>query len=134
VEYHNEEDVYSPKKRRLLRRRITYAVMLAVAILALSAFVAWGQQLKMGDQIEMNSAFCANEDDGRALLEAVQGGTDSGMEYMSKEDNTCALSQMPVVIGEVVEIKGIWVLIKVLTPYGEIYSVSQKKFFILTET
>ena len=133
MKYHDESSVYSARRSRLTARRLVYTALIALALLVAYTGLALSQQLKLGDSLLMTSAFCANETDGRALLDAVQGGTTAGLEYMAKEDNTCALAQLPVTIGEIVHTKGDWSLLKVMTVYGEIYSVSQTKFFKLVD-
>ena len=133
MKYHDEGSIYSARRSRLTARRLVYTALIALALLLTYTSFALAEKLSPGDVVQMSSSFCVTESDGRALLEVVQGGTAAGIEYMAKEDNTCVLGQLIVVIGEIVHTKGAWVLVKVMSPHGEVFSVSQKKYFRVAE-
>jgi len=133
VKYHDESSVYSARRTRLTARRLVYTALIALALLLTYTSFALAEKLSPGDAVQMSSSYCLSESDGRALLEVVQGGTTAGFDHMAKEDNTCVLGQLIVIIGEIVHTKGAWVLVKVMTPYGQVYSVSMAKFFKIVE-
>jgi hypothetical protein len=119
---------FFPKPKRKKSPLIFFIVVMTAIFLIWG--IARGQQKKLSKDtmVVMQSAFCSDMGDAQSLLRVIQDGMDEALLFIKNTDNTCDIAKLPVIIGDVLEEKGKFVLLQIETSHGILYTVILGKF------